>query len=91
LSDIHIRRQHNLGLAKCKSLGLDLVTQLQSKLGGQYSEEENCFFYSNKGAKGQLTAADDYVEISIKLSLLTKGLKSKIQKELEQFCDEHLA
>jgi putative polyhydroxyalkanoate system protein len=88
---IVVRRNHDLGLTAARRLAESMARRLQREHGGTYSWAGNELVFKRTGASGKVAVAKDTFEISVELSFLLRPLRSRIEREIRDFCDEHLA
>ena len=91
MPDIHIRREHQLGLAKARSIARQWVVDAETKfdmactlLEGEASDTVE---FARTGVKGALVVAGDYFELDARLGFLlgafSKGIEAEIGKNLD--------
>lgn len=90
MSDIQISRQHQLGKERCETLVREVATRLEERMGGKCRIEGDAVYYEHMGAKGKLVAGEDRVDVSVKLSLLTRAFKPKIESLINKLCDDYI-
>ncbi len=90
MSDIKISREHTLGKQQCMKLAEELAAKLEERLGGSSKIEGDTVYYSHMGAKGTLVAKESNIDVSVKLNMLTRGFKSKIEQEINRLCDQYI-
>lgn len=94
MADIHIHRQHKLGLAKARKVAAQWAEHAESRLGMQCSvlegDERDTVEFKRSGVSGQLHVAPDHFELDAKLGFLIGAFKGTIEKEIEQNLDELL-
>lgn len=90
MTDIHIKRKHNFGKEKCISMAEELGKKIQGALGGEVTRDGDSFRFKTSMASGELRAGEDEIEVSVKLGMLGKALKPKIEAEIEKACDKYL-
>jgi len=95
MADIHIHREHTLGLKKARELAWTWAETVEEKfdmactvLEGKTSDTVE---FTRSGVKGALTVAADHFELSAKLGLLLGAFKSTIEGQIEKELDALLA
>ena len=86
---IVVHRNHDLGLAAARRLAESMAHRLQREHSGTFSWAGNELVFKRTGASGRVAVAKDTFEISVQLSLLLSPLRSRIEREIRDFCDEH--
>ena len=66
-----------------------MARRLQREHGGTFSWAGNELVFKRTGASGRVAVAKDTFEISVQLSFLLSPLRSRIEREIRDFCDEH--
>jgi putative polyhydroxyalkanoate system protein len=91
MPDIHIHRDHSLGLPKAREIATRWAEEVERKfemqcsvLEGEYSDTVE---FVRSGVKGTLTVAPDHFELDAKLGLLlgvfAKTIEAEILKNLD--------
>jgi putative polyhydroxyalkanoate system protein len=88
---IVVRRHHNLGLAKAKHLAQSIARRLKDEHGGSFEWNGNVLLFERTGVSGLVVLTKDEVAIQVEVSFLLSPLRSRIEREIVTFCDEHLA
>lgn len=91
MSDINIKRSHNLDIDTARSKLDDLKQKLDNKFGFDTSWDGSELNFNGKGTTGQIRLQSDSVEVDMKLGMLLKPLKGKIAQSIEQGLDKALA
>ncbi len=91
MATIVVRRHHDLGMAKAKKLAQSIARKLKSDFGGSYEWHGDVLRFKRTGASGSLAVSDDSVRVHVDLGLLLRPLRSRIEREITAFLDEHLA
>ena len=85
---IHVRRQHDVGLAAAKRLAETMPHELQADHGGTYSWKEDEHVFRRPGATGRVAVTKSDVDVTVDLGLLLTPLRSRIEREIRTFLDE---
>lgn len=92
MSDLNIRREHNLNEEECRVMAEDLLGQLVEKFGGSISEEGNCFRYRHTtGMKASVEPKQGVLDINIKLNFMTRTFAPEIKKQVNRVLDKYIA
>lgn len=90
MSEIQISRQHQLGKERCQELVKELANKLEQRLGGSCQFDGDVVYYNHMGARGKLVASADRVDVTVKLGLMAMAFKPKIEKFINQACDDYI-
>jgi putative polyhydroxyalkanoate system protein len=95
MPDIHIRREHTLGLAKARQVAWDWAEQVEQKFQMECTviegETSDTVEFSRSGVKGQLIVAAKHFELDAKLGFLLGAFAKTIEAEIEKNLDALLA
>lgn len=95
MADIHIHREHQLGLQRARQIAWDWAEQVEAKYGMQCTvyegEATDTVEFSRSGVKGELTVAADHFELEAKLGFLVGAFKKTIEGEIQKELDTLLA
>jgi putative polyhydroxyalkanoate system protein len=95
LADIHIVREHGMGLARARALAFLWAEVAERKLEMQCSYEEghgaDVVRFRRQGAHGELKVTKDHFELDARLGLLLGVFKHQIETEIVRNLDELLA
>ena len=91
MAKIVVRRQHDLGLAKAKRLVQSKAKRLKDDYGGSFGWKGNVLQFERRGASGSIAVTKDDFEVQVELGLLLRPLRSRIEREIVAFCDQHLS
>lgn len=91
MADIHIHRDHALGLQKAREIAWQWAEQVEEKFGMECTvhegEDEDTVEFTRSGVKGELTVAADHFELVARLGLLLGAFKATIESEVEKELD----
>lgn len=94
MADIHIHRDHSLGLAKAREIAWAWAEQVEAKfdmectvLEGKTSDTVE---FTRSGVKGELIVAADHFELTAKLGFLLGAFKATIEGEVQKELDKLL-
>ena len=95
MPDIHILRDHKLGLREARKLAVRWAELAKEKLEMTYSYEEgkssDLVSFSRSGVNGQLKVTGEAFELDARLGLLLGVFKERIETEIARNLDELLA
>ena len=92
MSDIHIVRNHQLGLPRARELAQSWVRDAQQRYGmtchqEAQSPECDCVHFKQAGVHGTLMVAPGQFELKAELGFLLKGFRHKISSTIEARLD----
>ena len=95
MPDIHIHRDHKLGLAKARKLAWQWAEHVEEKfdlectvLEGDYSDTVQ---FERAGVSGELVVAADHFDLQAKLGFLLGAFAKTIEAEIEKELDKLLS
>ena len=95
MPDIHIEREHTLGLEQARKLALRWAELAQEKFDMACSYEEgktsDLVSFSRSGVNGELKVTPDRFELDARLGFLLGVFKERIESEIGKNLDELLA
>ncbi len=95
MADLHILREHALGLHAARKLAFTWAEHVEKEFGMVCTyeegklEDEVCF--TRAGVDGTLTVTRDHFELKAKLGFLVGAFKGRIESEIVRNLDELLA
>jgi len=87
MSEIVVKRPHNMRLASAKRLAETMARRLQNEYGGSYKWEGNTLHFQRTGASGHLEVTKADFKVLVEIGLLLTPLRSRIEHEINAFCD----
>lgn len=94
MADIHIVREHGLGLAKARALAFRWAEVAERKFEMECSYEEghgaDLLRFRRQGAHGALKVTKDHFELDARLGLLLGVFKHRIETEIVRNLDQLL-
>ena len=94
MADLHILRQHTLGMAKARKIAFDWAEQVEKDFDMQCTYEEgrtaDLVRFSRSGVQGELHVTKDKFDLKAKLGFLVGAFKGKIEREIVKNLDELL-
>ena len=95
MPDIHIHRDHSLGLAKARKVAWDWAEQAESKFDMECTvlegETSDTVEFKRSGVSGTLIVAADHFDLNAKLGFLLGAFKDRIESEIVKNLDDLLA
>jgi putative polyhydroxyalkanoate system protein len=95
VADIHIVREHGLGLEQARKLAFRWAEVAEKKLEMDCTYEEgkahDVVSFKRPGASGELRVGKDRFELNARLGMLLGVFKGKIESEIVRNLDELLA
>jgi putative polyhydroxyalkanoate system protein len=95
MPDIHIRRDHHLGLAKARKLAWAWAEKVEEKFDMECTvlegETSDTVEFTRAGVSGELVVAADHFDLHAKLGLLLGAFSKTIEGEIEKELDQLLA
>ncbi|MGH6637630.1 MAG: polyhydroxyalkanoic acid system family protein [Polaromonas sp.] len=95
MADIHIKREHALGLAQARKIAFKWAEQVEEQfdMACTYEEgkTEDLVSFSRSGVNGTLVVTKDGFELNAKLGFLLGAFKHKIESEIVKNLDALLA
>jgi putative polyhydroxyalkanoate system protein len=95
MPDIHIHRDHTLGLAKARKIALKWAEDAEKKFEMECTilegDDSDTVEFKRSGVNGQLLVAADHFELNAKLGFLLGAFAKTIESEIEKNLDALLA
>ncbi len=91
MSDIYIKRDHNLDQEHIRDLAEQLASDIQARVGGSYRwEGDNRMHFKHVGVDGKIDYDESQISVEVVLGFLMKGLKGMLEREIHDHLDDHL-
>lgn len=94
MPDIHIHRDHQLGLAKARDVAWQWAEAVERKFDMSCTviegEDSDTVEFSRPGVQGSLVVAADHFNLDAKLGFLLGAFSATIQAEIEKNLDDLL-
>lgn len=91
MADIHIHRDHNLGLAQARKVAWAWAEQVEQQFGMACTviegETSDTVEFVRSGVKGVLIVAADHYDLEAKLGFLLGAFSKTIEGEIEKNLD----
>jgi putative polyhydroxyalkanoate system protein len=95
MADIHIRREHRLGLATARKMAWQWAEAVEEKFGMECTVIEgdgsDVVEFRRAGVDGRLLVAADSFDLTARLGLLVGVFRGRIEAEIESNLDALLA
>ena len=95
MANLHILREHTLGLLAARKIAVTWAEQVEADFGMECSYEEgkaaDQVTFSRSGVNGTLHVTADRFELDAKLGFLLGAFKGKIEAEIVKNLDDLLA
>ena len=95
MPDIHITREHALGLAAARKLAFRWAEEAEERLGMECVYEEgkasDLVSFTRSGVNGELKVTRDRFQLDARLGVLLGAFKDRIETEIVKNLDELLA
>jgi putative polyhydroxyalkanoate system protein len=90
MSVIHITKRHKLGYTRARTKAEDLVSRLKSDFDADYRWEKEDLRFSSRGVEGRIHIGEHEVDVRIRLGILLRPMKSRIENAIEARLEEIL-
>jgi putative polyhydroxyalkanoate system protein len=87
---MRIRRSHQLGIAEARNRADRIAADLQEQFSLRSTWHGDALQVKGNGVAGQLTVAEDSIELNVKLGLALKLMEGPIRSVIERTIDEEL-
>lgn len=87
---VKVKRKHHLGANDARATVEKLAKKLEQELDAKCHWEGSRLVFTRAGATGHVDVSDDDVLVELKLGMLLRPMKGKIQKTIEEEIDKHL-
>ena len=91
MSDIKLRRSHNLPHDKARLAAEKMARRLKKEFDLDYEWDGDVLVFERSGVNGELTVAAKHVEMEVKLGFLLRMMKPTIEKHIHDKLDEIFA
>lgn len=95
MADIHIQREHGLGLAEARKIAFKWAEQVEEKFDMECTYEEgkaeDLVSFTRSGVSGTLVVTKDSFDLQAKLGFLLGAFKDKIEGEIVKNLDTLIA
>lgn len=95
MADLHILREHHLGMAAARKIAFTWAEQVEAEFGMECTYEEgkarDVVQFTRSGVNGSLVVTKEHFELDAKLGFLLGAFKDKIEAEIVKNLDTLLA
>jgi putative polyhydroxyalkanoate system protein len=95
MADLHLRREHNLGLVRARKVALKWAEHVEKKLEMECTliegETSDTLEFTRSGVNGRMIVAGDHFEVEAKLGLMFRPFLGMIEAETRKQLEEALA
>lgn len=95
MANLHIRREHDLGLKAARKVAFTWAEQVETDFGMECTYEEGAtedrVTFKRSGVNGTLRVAADHFDLDAKLGFLLGAFKDRIEGEIVKNLDDLLA
>ena len=95
MADIHIEREHTMGLTEARKVAFKWVEMAEEKFDMECTYEEgptaDLVTFTRSGVNGELKVTPDTLELDAKLGFLLSAFKDRIEGEIVKNLDALLA
>jgi putative polyhydroxyalkanoate system protein len=91
MSVIRIVRKHNLDEAQIRAHLEELAAEFAEQIGIRYQWNGNQVDIERSGAHGFIRMMPGELELELKLGMLLRPMKGKIEQVINDYLDKHLA
>ena len=95
MADLHLHRDHTLGLARARKVALKWAEDVEAKLDMECTiiegDDEDVLEFRRSGVDGRMVVAGTHFDLEAKLGFLLKPFLATIEAEVGKQLDEALA
>ena len=95
MADLHLHRDHTLGLARARKVALKWAEHVEEKLAMECTiiegDEEDVLEFTRSGVDGRMIVAATHFDLEAKLGFLLRPFIGQIEAEVGKQLDEALA
>jgi putative polyhydroxyalkanoate system protein len=89
MSDIQIRRRHNLSAKAAKLAAEKIADQLDEEFDLAYEWDDNVLIFKRSGVSGELVVEKKEVHIRVRLGFLLLAIRPRVEAEIHRYFDEN--
>ena len=91
MADLHLHREHTLGLARARKVAMKWAEDVESKLDMECTmiegDDEDVLEFARPGVDGRMTVAATFFDLEAKLGFLLKPFIATIEAEITKNLD----
>ncbi|MFT3806130.1 polyhydroxyalkanoic acid system family protein [Arenimonas sp.] len=91
MSQIDIKRSHNLSQADARGKVEQIAKQLGRKFAMDHEWEGNTLHFSRSGVDGQIKVGAKQIHVVAQLGFLLMALKGPVEREIHRYLDEEFS
>ena len=95
MADLHLHRDHTLGLARARKVALKWAEDVEEKLDMECTiiegDDEDVLEFKRSGVDGRMIVAATHFDLEARLGFLLKAFLGQIEAEVSKQLDEALA
>ena len=95
MADLHLHREHTLGLARARKVAMKWAEDVESKLDMECTmiegDDEDVLEFTRSGVDGRMTVGATHFDLEATLGFLFKPFVGTIEAEVRKQLDEALA
>ena len=95
MADLHLHRDHTLGLARARKVALKWAEEVEEKLEMECTiiegDDEDVLEFKRSGVDGRMVVAADHFDLEARLGFLFKPFLPTIEAEVSKQLDAALA
>ena len=95
MADLHLHRDHTLGLARARKVALKWAEDVEAKLDMECTiiegDDEDVLEFKRSGVDGRMIVAATFFDLEARLGFLLKPFVGQIEAEVREQLDEALA
>jgi putative polyhydroxyalkanoate system protein len=95
MADLHLHRDHTLGLARARKVALKWAEDVEEKLDMECTiiegDDEDVLEFKRSGVDGRMIVAATHFDLEARLGFLLKPFLGQIEAEVSKQLDEALA
>ena len=89
MSQLDIRREHELGLAEAQEIADSLAADLSERFSVDYGWDGDYIHFERPGVSGSIRVDDSTIHVTAELGLLLSYLKPAVEREINTYLDTH--
>jgi len=90
MANIHIKRDHQLGVDEARKRVDRIANTIRDKLEADCSWNGDRLNFTRSGASGTVDVTNDAIEFNVKLGMLLTPMKGKIESTINEEIDKAL-
>lgn len=91
MAAISVKHQHQLSDDEVRGHIDELARKLANELDAGYRWEGNVLRFERSGASGVIELKTSMVEINVKLGMLLRPFRGKVEQSINDYLDQHIS